>query len=444
MKKIFGAIGLIANLLIFSSGASNVWAQESDTVTVKVGGVLTMTGPGALWHLVGAKAKIAYFDHLNKTGGITYVEPNGKKKRFLVDFRYEDTAYDPKKVAVAFTRLKDWGAHLIVEDGSTPAAALVAPSARDKVPVVDVWTVHPDPDHYLEDLDSQYSLPNMPTNVDATQAILHIYKENVWEKKHPNATRPLKVGIVALDNAPRRLYKDKAINDTYRKVGIEVVGVALVPITVTDTSIELRRMRNAGAEVVLVDHVITGLKVVLEDAQRIGVRDDMDFISWYLELPQLLEEPGLFNKIYNPAGLPEYYSADRMKRAEEAGKKYLATDPNYWKNRVDQAMVTEHTMTYTMDSIKAVLEKYGFEGLTRERIRAELFSQKIVDTGVHLKFTLDPKAPLTMPYTYLYQLDVKNGGYISVGKPAASGPTKFQLRWNPFDDPKVVETNYYK
>ncbi len=178
---------MLAASAMLASNAASVAAAEADPVTVKVGGALTLTGPGAFWHLAGGKAQIAFFKHLNKQGGIPFTGPDGKQHRFIVDFQYEDTVYDAKKVALTFTRLKNWGAHLITTDGSTPAAALVTPSARDKVPVVSIWTVHPDPDHYLEDLKSQYMLPNMPTSVE--RCILSRNRSSISEYVAPLSCR---------------------------------------------------------------------------------------------------------------------------------------------------------------------------------------------------------------------------------------------------------------
>lgn len=427
-------------LLTLTGGPAD--AADPDAVTVKVGGVLTLTGPGAFWHLTGGKAQIAFFKHLNKQGGVPYTEPDGTKKRFLVDFKYEDSVYDPKKVLLSYSRLKDWGAQLITTDGSTPGAALVAPSARDKVPVVNTWSVHPDPDHYRKDIDSQYLLPNMPSNVDTSAGLLHLYKKHVWDKK--KAGERLKVGIIALDNPPRRLYKESWVKEFYAKAGIDLVGVALAPIAVTDVSIELRRLHSAGAKLVLIDHVVSGSKVVLENAERLGIRKDLDFITWYHILPQYLEAPDLFNGVYHPWPTPEYFSADRTPALEEAARIYLRDEPDYWAQRLDYALGTHVTLQYAIGSIKQALEKYGFSGLTGERVRESLFSARLVDSGLYPRYTVDPQAPFTLPYNYLYRFDVKSKGYVALGKPVAPGPSNFQPRWNPSDDPSIVETGYYQ
>jgi ABC-type branched-subunit amino acid transport system substrate-binding protein len=442
MNKLMKVLGFALGANLALAGASPASAAVPEVVTVKVGSVMTLTGPGAFWHLAGGKAQIAYFKNFNQQGGLAYTEPDGSKHRFLVDLKYEDSAYDAKKAVISFGRLKDWGAQLITEDGSTPAAALVAPAARDKVPVVSLWSVHPDPDHYRDSLDSQYLLPNSPTNVDTSNGLLHLYKKYVWDVKNPG--QPFKVGVIAFDNPPRRLYKEQWVKDFYAKSGIELVGVAIVPIAVTDVSIELKRLHSEGAKVILIDHIVSGSKVVLENAERLGIRKELAFITWFHSLPQFLEAPQLFDGVYHPWSLPEYFSKDRTPAQEKAAKIYIDDDPEYWTQRVDWALGTHHTLDIGLDAIKDVLQKYGYEGLTRERIRENLFRGKVVDTKLSPKYTIDPQAPFTLPYPSLYQFDAKSKSYIVLGKPVAVGPSNFQPRWNPGDDPKLVETKYYK
>lgn len=434
-------LGIVASSLLWVGLPAH--AADPDTVNVKIGGVLTLTGPGAFWHLVGGKAQMAFFKHLNAQGGVPYTEPDGTKKRFLVEYKYEDSVYDTKKVVIAYNRMKEWGAHVVTTNGSSPGAALVAPSARDKLPVVNDWSVHPDPDHYRNNIDSQYLLPNMPSNVDTSGGLLHLYKKYVWDKNHPG--QKLKIGIVSFDNPPRRLYKERWVKSLYEKMGVDIVGVALVPMAVTDVSIELKRLHEAGAKVVLVDHVVSGAKVVLENAERLGVRKDMDFITWYFTRPQFASAPELFDGVYHPWPAPSYYSADRTPEMEEAGKIYLRDDPDYWTQHLDAAMATHLTMLYTVNSIKQALEKHGFKNLTGERIRAAMFgARQVANRGLYPGYSVDPQAPFTLPYNWLYKYEANNKNYAALGKPVAPGPSELQPRWNPTDDSTLVETGYYR
>lgn len=418
-------------------------AADPDVVTIKVGGVLTLTGPGAFWHLTGGKAQMVFFKHLNEQGGVPYTEPDGTKKRFVVDYKYEDSVYDTKKVVTAYNRLKEWGAHVVTTSGSSPGAALVAPSARDKLPVVNDWSVHPDPDHYRNNTESQYLLPNMPSNVDTSGGLLYLYKKHVWEKKHPG--QRLKVGIVSFDNPPRRLYKERWVSKFYEKMGVDIVGVALVPMALTDVSIELKRLHEAGAKVVLIDHVVSGAKVVLENAERLGIRKDLDFITWYFTQPQFAGAPQLFDGVYHPWPVPSYYSADRTSEMEEVGKIYLKDDSDYWAQHLDVAMPTHLTMSYATNSIKQALEKHGFKGLTGERIRGVMFgAREVTNRGLYPRYSIDPQSPFTLPYNWLYRFDAKSKSYAVLGKPVAPGPSELQPRWNPTDDPSLVETGFYR
>jgi ABC-type branched-subunit amino acid transport system substrate-binding protein len=441
-RTILGAIVFLMAASVIL-GAANVNAEVPEVVTIKVGGVMTLTGPGAFWHGPGGKAEIAYFKHFNKQGGMAYTEPDGSKHRFVIDLKYEDCAYSGKKAVTSYGRLRDWGAHMITTHGSSPGAALIAACARDRVPVLHMWAVHPDPKYYRENVDEMYLLPASATDVDATHGLLYMFKKYVWDKEH--AGQPFKAGVIAFDNPPRRLYKKRFVKDLYAKSNIELVGASIVPISVTDVSIELKRLYDAGAKVVVVDHTVGGLKVVLEDAQRLGIKDKIYWIAWFNLLKQFLAAPDLFDGVYNPWSYPMYYSSARTPMMEKAGQIFLDDDPEYWTYRVDWAIGPYHNLSVGMEAIKRCLEKYGYEKFDRIKLREMLFSPMTIDNGIYPKFTIDPQFPYTAPYGWMYQLDAKNKIYHPVGdKPVAMGPSVYQPRWNPGDDPKAVLTEYYE
>lgn len=434
MKNLWRA--LVVSLAAFPSLAAAV----PEVVTVKVGALMTLTGPIATWLGAPGKAEVAYFKDLNKKGGLAYTEPDGSKHRFVVDLKYEDIVYDTKKTVIGFGRMKDWGAHLVTVHGSATAAALVAPSARDKVPTMQLWAVHPDPDHYRGNVDKMYLLPAAPTNVDLFVGVFYQLKKYVWDVKHPG--KPLKVGIIAFDNPVRRLYKEPWVKDLYAKAGIELTATAIVPTALVDSSLELRRMHSDGVSAILIDHTIAGAKVILDDAERLGFRKNMYFIATSASLMHLLEDPQ-FDGIYNQWLTPNYFSVDRTPAMEEIAKILLDEDPKYWAYRLDSAMLDFHVLDVGMTAIKHTLEKYGYEGLTRERVREALFDPITIDNKIYPKFAIDPQFPYSTPYSWLYQFDAKNKGYIPLGLPTAPGPSKFQPRWNPGDNPKEVLTGYY-
>ncbi|MDY6881707.1 MAG: ABC transporter substrate-binding protein [Desulfatiglans sp.] len=421
---------------------ANAASEVPETVKIKIGGVLTLSGPGASWHLPGAKCEISYFKDINKKGGIPYTEPDGTKHRFMIDHKYEDCSYNPQKAVISYGRLRDWGAQLITTDGSSPAAAINAQCARDKLPVVNKWAVLADPVNYAENLDNQYLLADAPTDVTATMMIFAALKRGVWDKKHPG--KPFRVGVIAFDNPPRRLYKAKGVKEAYAKAGLELVGVAIVPIAVTDVSVQLMRLYKAGARAICVDHIASGAKVVIENAIRMGIRDELLIVGWFNTLRELLADPEIFDGVYNPWVLPCYYTDNVNPSTKACAEFYLNEDRDFWEYRVDNALNAQHALMVGLTGIKNCLEKYGYNGFTGERLRDTLFNLKVVDTGLHPKFAIDPIFPVMQSYLYMYQLDAKKKWYNQIGPIVAPGPNPFHPRWNPSDDPKVVLTKFYQ
>ena len=437
------ALGLtVAFAFLATSPTKVIAADVPEVVTIKVGGVLTMTGGGAQWHGPGAEAEKVFFKNLNETGGIAYREPDGTTHRFKVEHKYEDCAYQPKKAVSSYVRLRDWGAHLITTDGTTPGSALYGLATRDGVPVLHKFACVPDPEGNGDINKKKYWLPNHEINYACCLTTLMAFKKGVWEKDHPG--KPLKVGIVSLDNPTRRMYAQPKVKELYSRAGIELVGVAFVPISVTDVTIQVKQFYDKGARTILIDHITSAAKVTIENAERLGIKDEMSFIGWYTLLKDFLSDPEVFDGFYNQYMAPAFNVKKRSPEVERVGKIYQAANPKYWKYMEDRAIDVHHSLTVGMQAVKHCLEKHGYKGFNRETLRDSMFSLRDIDTGIHPRFSIDPQYPLTTPYDWLYRVDAKNKCYVPIGPVVAAGPHMFRSRWNPSDDPKVVLTHYYQ
>jgi len=438
---IFGLTVILISML-FAAGQAVAESKVPDVVTIKVGGVETLSGGGATWHEPGARAELFYWEQFNKKGGMAYTEPDGSKHRFVVEYKYEDCNYKADKAATSYGRMRDWGAHVVTVHGTTPAAAIVALAARDQVPVVQLWACNPDPKSYRDNLDKQYLLPCMPANVNCTLCIFKAIKDNIWDKKH--AGEPYKVGVIAFDNPPRRLYKNPEIKEIYAKAGIDLVGVEIVPISITDATMQVKRLYDLGAKVIQIDHITAGSKVIVEAAERMGIRDKIIFSHWYLLLRDFLTMPELFDGDLNPWPAPPYNVPNPNPEAVAAAKPLLSSDPDYWMHRIDWGMSVYVVLDLTMQAVKNTLEKYGYSGLTRERLREALFKLKEVKTPFYPTFNIDARFPYTTPYMWLNRVDTKNKVLQPIGMPVAPGPGLYQPAWNPSDNKNVVVTDYYQ
>jgi len=184
--------------------------------------------------------------------------------------------------------------------------------------------------------------------------------------------------------------------------------------------------------------------VVIEDAIRLGIKDELLIVSWFNGLNHLMADAELFDGVYNPWLLPIYYT-DKVSPATKAcAEFYLKDDPKFWEGRVDNALCVQHALMVGLDGIKTCLEKYGYNGFTGEKLKEALFNLKVIDTGLHPKFAIDPIFPLFQVYLYMYQFDAKKKMFHQLGPVVAPGPNPFHPRWNPSDDPNVVLTNYYQ
>lgn len=222
------------------------------------------------------------------------------------------------------------------------------------------------------------------------------------------------------------------------------MGVELVPVTVTDATVQLKRLYDAGARVIQIDHMVNGSKVVLEDAERLGIKDDIIFIHWYLNFRDTIPLSNLFDGTYNSFTQPTYYTDNRLPAIDRVGKFYLENGGEAFQYSIDWNIHVHHNLTLAIQAIKNALEQYGYEGFTRERLRNAMFGLKRTTSGFLPKFDINPRFPLTLPYALLFRIDGKNKRLHQEGPIVAPGPGLYQQDWNPSDDPKQVLTNYYK
>lgn len=90
-----------------------------------------------------------------------------------------------------------------------------------------------------------------------------------WPEAHPEASRPPKVAIVTWDNPFGR---GPLAGIPYAESrGVEVVATEFIPFMPTDTSIELRRCADAGADYIFSNVVAAPFSVLLKDAYRLGL-----------------------------------------------------------------------------------------------------------------------------------------------------------------------------
>lgn len=259
------SLSLVIALLLCACGGET---EEEQAQKVKIGLSLGFTGALASGTTPVSEGVLAYMKYVNDQGGIEYEDPDtGDMQQALLDIDWEDNFYAVDKTLSVYKRQKEWGMNLQVLVMSPDVIADQA--SRSEVPVMSAGnlakgSMEPEP-RYVSVLYGSY--------VDQILAFTE------WASEQQ--TSPPKIGFLALDIPA---FSSAAgggglTEELVSQYGGELVGVERVPMTVTDMTIELTRLKDANPDWIILQLVPSSIAVAMKDAQRIGMPETTKFIA---------------------------------------------------------------------------------------------------------------------------------------------------------------------
>lgn len=122
--KIFILVGIVSILSLVGSEGAEVGVTDT---TIKIGGVMLITGPIAQYGTAAADGIIIYIKYINEMGGI-----NGRK----IDLIMEDDGYDPVRSLAAAKKLveRDKVFAIITTSGTPQTHQIVPYFGRENIP----------------------------------------------------------------------------------------------------------------------------------------------------------------------------------------------------------------------------------------------------------------------------------------------------------------------
>ncbi|WP_229052555.1 ABC transporter substrate-binding protein [Aeromicrobium sp. Leaf350] len=252
-----------SSLLVASCGAGS---SDDEGGSIKVGVVLSLSGPAAPFGIPERDAAEAYIDDVNDQGGI-----DGRKIELIV----EDDKTNPTEAASAAQSLVDEGVVAII--GSTTGSATQAMSAvttAAEVPILGLNTAVgiSGPYTFLATVGDEEMIPaifdRMVAEGHTRIAVFH--QED------------------ALGQYGAELFEELAAENR----DVEIVATASAPLDATDVSAQASRLRNADPDAVFVAVSATGLASgFLRAADSIGL-DVPGFGGMSLAQDAILEAAG--------------------------------------------------------------------------------------------------------------------------------------------------------
>jgi ABC-type branched-subunit amino acid transport system substrate-binding protein len=399
LEKVVAIAGLSFVMFTFL-GISGVEAQVERTV--KVGWFTDLTGP--LADSVGTQFPGAqdYFRYLNETEGGIKV----KEGRVKVNLLWVDDKSDPTIAVEAYERWRKDPDLIITRSClSSVVMAVEDKLGADKVPILyAAGTLKV----VMEPVRDYVYMVGFPRDMVIAGLVDWFFEK--WQKKEPP-----KFAMISNDQGWAKHCMLEGGGAKYAKArGMNVVKQIVVPTFPTDTTSELRAIKEAGADFIYGNFCPMTAVIVLKDARRVGL-DIPIILDQCCNGPDILELAGKTSEgVYftpNTAqfkGLAKQFMNPGLKKAEkmhEMNRPGKSVD-SYVMGVKDAALITEF--------IKMALKKVSIKQLNGEAIKKYgIDVMKGFDCeGITGPMHFPPDNHLGMHYWHMYQQ--RNGELVPV------------------------------
>lgn len=369
--KLF-AFSLVIGLTFYSCGDGSATegdstADSSDTsigitdTEIKIGSFGPLTGPAALWGNI-TKGMDAYFKMVNEKGGI-----NGRKINFII----KDDAYDPSRTVPAVREMvqKDEVFAIVGGIGTAPCMSVVNYLVEEDIPFISPISGG-----------THWSIP-FKKNV--FSVLPYYIDEGIIQVKYAiDSLNSTKIGIIYQNDDVGKSALVGA-KDYMKTKGLDFVAEVPVEVTDTDLNSHVARLKDSGADVVLLWTLPRQGVITVASSAVIGYKPQYiaSFILSDISLMHGLTKGAWEGIVYGSFTYSPYdYSKPEIVEAKEALAKYYPD--------VRWGVFPFAGFTYGQPFVKAI-ERMG-KDVTREKLISELEKmQKEEFMGLELSFSPD-------------------------------------------------------
>jgi branched-chain amino acid transport system substrate-binding protein len=261
MKKVYVVVALCfigLSLMIYGSG--QVFGEPAVGKTIKVGGIFDITGPTNVIGAPFAEGAAAYFDYVNKQGGI-----NG----LSVDLISIDYQFDIQKAASALSRLIHKENILaLIGWGCSDMPSLIPKAENAKLPVTTGTRCH----------------AVIGKTNPVVFSVADTYEKEVIQTALPWLIRDgEKKGIrpkVSLFYSEPGRDASNTISEACDKMGIDVVIKEFISEKAISAGPQMARAKQAGSQYVWVFSTLTPVLTLLKEAYKIDYQPQFYGISY--------------------------------------------------------------------------------------------------------------------------------------------------------------------
>lgn len=357
LLKLF-AFSLVIGLTFYSCGGSETSGGDTASVSagttigitdteIKIGSFGPLTGPAALWGNI-MKGMDSYFKMINEKGGV-----NGRKINFIM----KDDAYDPSRTVPAVREIvqKDEVFAFVGGIGTAPCMSVVDYLVEENIPWISPIT---GATHW-----------SIPVKKNIFSVLPYYIDEGIIQAKYAiDSLKSEKIGIIYQNDDVGKSALVGA-KDYMKSKGIDFVAEVPVEVTDTDLNSHVARLKDSGADVVLLWTLPRQGVITVASSAVIGYKPQFiaSFILSDISLMHGLTKGAWEGVIYGSFTYPPYdFNNPEIVAAKEALAKYYPD--------VRWGVFPFAGYIYGQPFVKA-LEKLGRD-VTREGIVAELEKMK--------------------------------------------------------------------
>lgn len=353
------ASAMVFSLAACGSGDGGSSEGNSDATTFKIGGIGPTTGNNAIYGTAVQNGIQLAVDEINADGGI-----NG----YQIEYQFEDDQSDSEKSVNAYNTLKDWGMQMLVGTvTSTPCVAVVEETHADNMFQLTPSATTVEAIQYDNAFRMCFSDPSQ-----GTVSADYIAENGLASK----------IGIIydSSDTYSTGIYQNFATEAETR--GLEIVAAeAFTADSNTDFSVQIQKVKDAGAELVFLPIYYQQASLILAQADRAGFApewfgvDGMDGLLDVEGFDTSLAEGLMFLTPFTPDAEDEATQTFVANYEEEFGDTPIQFAADAYdcmcviKAAVEQADITpDMSISDMSDAMKGAMTEITIDGLTGKQI----------------------------------------------------------------------------
>jgi len=382
------AIALTA-LLMVTACAPPEGPPPIEKKVVEIGEIGSLTGPGSSGDQIFLAAILDYAKYFNEQEMIPGV---------TVEIPWRDSARNMERWLSAYEALKGRGVRVMMSNETLGLEPFQSKVEKDQIPMYSgnpiQEMVYPPRWYYFR----------APTWAEQFAVLAEYLMEN-WQEE-----RPPKLAFITVDSSFGRQI-EKTGTKYAEGLGFEILPLEFIPYVPIDTTTQLLRVKERGADFVYISWLQFGAGVVMRDAERLGLFDQIQFTGFeYSVGKQMIEMAGAACEGYLvPNTLPSFAETDvpGIKLMLDTQMKYhgkLTDEPEYIAGWTGAAI--------TCEAIRRAVENVGYENLDGPAIKEAFDGIKGFDVQGLVNITYTPDDHRGSSKVAIYQ--VKGGEIVRI------------------------------